>query len=71
MPCWSGELRVLFHVNDEILPRLKQPFGQLVSGPPKNTIPKLREIIHNEKPKKLIAVGDVVARNMQKAGLPV
>ena len=65
----SDEPKALFRVNDEVLPRLKHPFGQLVLGSPEKTIPILREIIRKTKPKRVIAVGDVVATNMQSSGL--
>ena len=64
------EPKVLFRVNDEVLVRLKHPFGQLVLGSPEKTMPILAKTILEEKPKKVIAVGDIVAINMRKAGLP-
>lgn len=44
--------------------QFKEPFGTLIRGTPEETMCKLSEIVNQEKPPKLIAVGDVVSRNL-------
>ncbi len=66
----SDDVKVIFRINDEVLPRLKHPLGQLVLGLPEKTIPILKDIIGKEIPRKVIAVGDVVSTYMQRLGLP-
>jgi len=67
----SDKPKVLFRINDEVLVQLKHPFGQLVLGSPEKTIPIVAKTILDEKPKKVIAVGDIVATNMCKASLVI
>ncbi len=55
----------------EDLARLKNPFGDLIPGPPKETIPKLTRMIRETKPPRVIAVGDVVSRETLRAGIVV
>jgi uncharacterized protein (UPF0218 family) len=51
--------------------RLKHPFGKLLIGPPEKTIEELKELIYHEKPRKIFAIGDVVASNMVRSGIQV
>lgn len=62
---------VVYRVDENVLTRLKHPFGKLVIGPPERTISTLREVIEREKPTKLIAIGDVVASNIVRSGIKV
>src|SRR3990172_8248496 len=55
----------------EHIPRLKAPLGQLLTGEPEESIPKLLRLIEQEKPSKIVTVGDVVSRETGKAGLRV
>jgi len=43
---------------------LKRPLGELISGTPADCIRRLMEIVAEEKPARLILVGDTVARNV-------
>jgi uncharacterized protein (UPF0218 family) len=49
---------------------LKNPLGQLITGSPKETMRKLKQLIKKEKPVKIIAVGDVVTNNMRAHQIP-
>ncbi len=40
-----------------------------MKGTPKETMMRLRDLIHRQKPKHIIAVGDVVSHNMLKEGI--
>ena len=51
--------------------RLKQPFGRLIPGEPKGTMPQLKSIIKKARPTRVSAVGDVVSRETLKAGITV
>ncbi|MCL5878010.1 MAG: DUF359 domain-containing protein [Candidatus Bathyarchaeota archaeon] len=48
---------------------LKEPFGTLIEGTPKETIRKLKERIAQEKPPRVVSVGDVVSMNMHVSGI--
>jgi len=48
---------------------LKEPFGTLIEGTPKQTMDKLKEIIVAEKPPRIITVGDVVSQNIHESGI--
>lgn len=49
--------------------KLKAPLGLLIEGPFEETMKELKKLIEEEKPPKIIAVGDVVSRNMMKHGI--
>ena len=48
----------------ELRDKLKSPFGHLIRGTPHETMRRLRGIITARQPKKIIIVGDIVARNV-------
>jgi len=50
----------------ELRKELKAPLGLLIKGSFNHTARKIAELIDEKKPKKLIAVGDRVSRNMIK-----
>ncbi len=53
------------------LVRLKTPLGQLLTGSPAETMPKLKLLVQRNKPSKLTTVGDVVSRETLAAGIQV
>src|SRR5713226_4774699 len=53
------------------LVRLKTPLGQLLSGTPTKTMPKLKVLVQQSKPSKVTTVGDVVSRETLTAGIQV
>lgn len=60
-----------FKPSQSDVPRLKQPFGQLITGEPKATMSQLKSIIRRANPNRISAVGDVVSRETLKAGIRV
>lgn len=61
-------------VRDLVLPaklreRLKQPFGILLQGKHPETTLKAKEMILEKMPSKLVAVGDIVTKNLIEVGL--
>jgi len=48
---------------------LKNPLGLLLRGSFEETIKRLEEIVETKKPKRLIAVGDVVSSNILREGM--
>lgn len=61
-------------VRDLVLPvklreRLKQPFGALLRGIHPETTLRAKEMILKKMPSKLVAVGDVVTKNLIEVGL--
>src|SRR2546426_277074 len=57
--------------NQGDLQRLKEPFGKLLLGAPPKAMPELNSIIRRLHPRKVLAVGDVVARETYAAGIRV
>jgi len=53
------------------LKRLKEPFGRLLLGDPSKTMPELKTIVSRTRPRKVVAVGDVVSREIVAAGIKV
>jgi len=53
----------------ELRRELKSPLGLLIKGSFKETSRKLAELLDEKKPKKIIAIGDRVSRNMIKNGI--
>ncbi len=48
---------------------LKKPLGELIKGTPAECSRKLEEVVANEKPPRLVLVGDAVARNAFQTGI--
>ena len=61
----------LLRPTDTDLERLKSPLGELLSGKPKDTIPRLRLIIQKTNPPFITAVGDVVSNETVRTGIRV
>ncbi len=49
--------------------KLKSPLGTLIQGPVDETIRALKKLIEEEKPCKIISVGDAVSNNMIENGI--
>ena len=60
-------IRVL---SPELRKELKAPLGLLIKGSFKQTSRKIAELVDEKKPRKLIAVGDCVSRNLIDNGVP-
>jgi uncharacterized protein (UPF0218 family) len=63
------EMTVAYSVTPELRAKLKEPFGALIQGLFSETMDKLEIIIKNEKPSKIISVGDTVSRNLHEHGV--
>ncbi len=48
---------------------LKEPFGTLIVGAPTETMAKLKQVVAEEKPPRVISVGDIVSMNMHECGV--
>ncbi len=53
----------------ELRKKLATPFGILLTGSPNETMQKLIKYIEKHNPKKIIVVGDVVAKNTLRQGI--
>jgi GTP-dependent dephospho-CoA kinase len=62
-------MKIAYTLTPKLAAQFKEPFGTLIEGTASETMAKLRELISKEKPPMLIAVGDVVSRNMHAVGL--
>jgi len=51
--------------------RLKAPIGELIPGPPKSSVTRLRQIIRSMKPSKIVCVGDFVSKLLLDSSIPV
>ena len=60
-----------FRPSQADLVRLKTPLGELLKGMPSDTMPKLKILVQERKPPKVITVGDIVTRESLKARIPV
>jgi uncharacterized protein (UPF0218 family) len=58
-------------LTEELRLKLKDPLGLLVEGKKNETMDKLRSIIDEKKPKRVISVGDIVSRNASQFSIPV
>jgi len=56
-------------ITPELRTRLKEPFGTLLEGSFRQTMYKMDELMAKEKPPEIISVGDIVSRNLHKAGI--
>jgi uncharacterized protein (UPF0218 family) len=63
------EMTVAYSVTPELRAKLRKPFGLLIQGMFSETMGKLEVIIKNEKPSKIISVGDTVSRNLHEHGV--
>ena len=59
-------MTIAYNITPKLRIKLKEPFGTLIQGTFEETMAKMKELVENEKPTKIISVGDVVSRNMHK-----
>lgn len=45
---------------------LKEPFGTLIEGSPRETMSALKQLIEKEAPTRLVSVGDVVSKSLHE-----
>jgi len=60
---------VIYTITPELRVKFKEPFGLLIKGSFDQTMKEMREI-RAQNPPKLIAVGDVVTKNLQTYEIP-
>jgi uncharacterized protein (UPF0218 family) len=59
-------MTVVYNLTPELRIRFKEPFGILIDGSFDETMAKLKELIAQEKPIRLISVGDIVSNNLHE-----
>lgn len=57
---------ISYIVTPKMLAKFKEPFGMLIQGSVSQTMHQLQSIVEEEKPTKIISVGDMVSRNLHK-----
>ncbi|MDR0318774.1 MAG: GTP-dependent dephospho-CoA kinase family protein [Nitrososphaerota archaeon] len=62
-------MSVIYTITPELRVKFREPFGILVKGTFEQTMSKMYEI-KNQKPPKIISVGDVVTKNLQDHDIP-
>ncbi len=60
-------MAVRYHLTPELRTRLKKPLGELMRGSPDELVAKFKEMVENQRPTSVIAVGDTVSRNLSEA----
>jgi GTP-dependent dephospho-CoA kinase len=63
-------MAVTHKITSELRVKLKEPFGTLIKGNPAQTMAKMKEILKEDKPPKLVSVGDTVSKNLIEYKLP-
>ncbi len=59
-------MTVAYRITPKLRTKLKEPFGSLIHGSFEETMGKIKERVHREKPPRIISVGDVVSRNLHE-----
>jgi len=59
-------MAITYSITPQLRVKLKEPFGLLVKGSFDETMAKMKEIVENEKPPKIISVGDTVSKNLHE-----
>ena len=62
-------MKIVYTLTPKLAAQFKKPFGCLIEGTIDQTMAKLKQIILEQTPPMVIAVGDVVSRNLHAAGL--
>jgi len=60
-----------FRLPKDLRNKLKSPIGELIPGPPKSSIVRVKQIISSMKPSKIICVGDFVSRLLVDSSIRV
>jgi hypothetical protein len=62
-------MTVAYIITPELRVKFKEPFGTLIQGTFEQTMAKMKKIASEEKPPKIISVGDIVSRNLHQYGI--
>jgi uncharacterized protein (UPF0218 family) len=62
-------MSIIYTITPELRGKLREPFGILIKGSFDQTMSKMHEV-KNQKPPKIISVGDVVTKNLQDYNIP-
>jgi len=57
---------VVYTITPELRTKFKEPFGTLIQGSFDKTMAKMKKLMDEDKPSKVISVGDVVSRNLHE-----
>jgi GTP-dependent dephospho-CoA kinase len=62
-------MTVVYILTEEMRIKFKDPFGTLIEGSLDETMNKMKSMINQLKPSRIISVGDVVSLNLHEYGL--
>ena len=62
-------MTVVYTLTEEMRVKFKEPFGTLIEGSFDETMNKMKSMINQLKPSRIISVGDVVSLNLHEYGL--
>jgi len=61
-------MTVVYTLTPEMRAKFKEPFGTLIEGTFNQTMSKLKKMVKEDKPNRIISVGDVVSLNLHQYG---
>jgi GTP-dependent dephospho-CoA kinase len=64
--CKVEIMTIAYTITSALRMKFKEPFGTLIQGSFDQTMSKMKEIIRDHKPPRIISVGDVVSRNLHE-----
>lgn len=59
-------MAIAYSVTPELRAKLKEPFGMLIRGSFTQTMGEMKKLVKQEKPPKIVSVGDTVSRNLHE-----
>jgi uncharacterized protein (UPF0218 family) len=62
-------LKIVYTLTPKLASQFKKPFGCLIEGTVDQTMANLKQMVLEQTPPMVIAVGDVVSRNLHATGL--
>ena len=57
-------MKVVYTITPKLRIKLKEPFGTLIGGTSDETMARMKEVVSEKKPPKVVSVGDVVSQNL-------
>ena len=62
-------MKIVYTLTPKLAAQFKNPFGSLIEGTVDQTMAKIKQLVLEQTPPMVIAVGDVVSRNLHSAGV--
>jgi uncharacterized protein (UPF0218 family) len=62
-------MTIEYRITPALRIKLKEPFGTLIKGTPEQTMAKMKQLVLERHPPRIVSVGDVVSRNLHEVGI--